>query len=503
MKNEAMAQRMKFKTELAPLKAWDEGAPRVNGPQVFGARPGSPFHFPVAATGARPLTFRAIGLPAGLALDPDTGIIAGCVTKKARARAWIAATNRLGTAERELRIVVGDKIALTPPLGWNSWNVWAARLDDRKVRDSADAMVSTGLAAHGFSYVNIDDGWQGERGGPLNALQPNEKFPDMKALCDYVHGRGLRIGIYSTPWVKSYTRFNGGSTGACIWFEEAPNRTDKDKEAGWYFGEHPHQTEDARQFAEWGTDYLKYDWCLWRPADVEAMATALRVSGRDIVYSLSNSAPFSGAADWARLANCWRTTGDIADTWDSVSGIGFSQDRWTPFAGPGHWNDPDMLVVGKLGWGEARENRLTHDEQITHITLWSLLAAPLLLGCDLTQLDDFTLRLTCNDEVLAVNQDPLGRQGHCLRTIRTTDGRGRVTRDEAVYERPLDGGRVAVGLFNRGETPGDIAVTWRELGLRGTYRVRDAWANQDLARSAKGFSMGVPPHGAQLLVVGR
>jgi len=489
----------KFRTTLAPVAPWDEGAPRINGPRIFGARPGSPFYFSVPVAGARPLVFSASGLPEGLSIDPDSGIITGTVAKKTSRKVRLTVRNRIGSDRRDLRIVIGDRIALTPPLGWNSWNVWAATIDDEKVRDSADTMVASGLAAHGFSYVNIDDGWQGERGGPLNALQPNEKLPDMRALCDYVHGRGLRIGIYSTPWVKSYARFNGGSAGACGRFEPAPGRTDRDKELGWYFGEHPHHAEDAKQWAEWGIDYLKYDWNPWRVPDVEAMANALKASGRDIVYSLSNEAPFEGAADWARLANGWRTTGDITDTWDSVSGIGFSQDRWTPYGGPGHWNDPDMLVVGKLGWGQVRENRLTHDEQITHITLWALLASPLLLGCDLTHLDDFTLRLMCNDEMLAVNQDPLGRQGHGIRETRLTDRRGRVTAHHAIYERPLEDGDLAVGLFNRDEMSGVVEVTWAELGLRGNRRVRDIWAQKDLGRFARKFSIGVPPHGAQFI----
>jgi len=498
-----MAGRRTFRTTLAPVKPWDKGAPRINGPRVFGARPGSVFFFPVPATGARPMTFSAKGLPKGLAIDPDSGIITGSVAAKTTRTATVTAVNRLGRDERTLRIVIGDKIALTPPLGWNSWNVWAAKIDDQKVRDCADAMVASGLAAHGYSYVNIDDGWQGERGGPLDALQPNEKFPDMKALCGYVHSRGLRIGIYTTPWVKSYARYNGGSSGECVRFEPGTGRPETDKDHGWYFGAHPGHNEDAKQWAEWGMDYLKYDWNPWRVPDVAAMADALRACGRDIVYSLSNSGQLAGAADWARLANCWRTTGDIIDTWDSVSSIGFTQDRWTPYGGPGHWNDPDMLVVGKLGWGEARKNRLTKDEQITHITLWALLAAPFLLGCDLTQLDDFTRRLMCNDEMLDVLQDPLGRQGHCVRETRETDRRGRVTARYSVCERELEDGGIAVGLFNRDDAPRVVGVTWADLGLRGTRRVRDVWANADLGRFSNKFSMGVPPHGAQLVVIGK
>ncbi len=494
-----MAKRRKFKTELAAVKPWDKGAPHINGPRIFGARPGSPFFFPVPATGARPLMFSANGLPKGLAIDPETGTITGSVPRKTTRTATITARNRHGSDSCELRIVIGDKIALTPPLGWNSWNVWADKVSGERIRDCADAMVASGLAAHGYSYVNIDDTWQGKRSRKTNALQPNEKFPDMAGLCDYVHSLGLRIGIYSTPWTTSYAHFRGGSTGKCtqtgLHGEWVKN--------GWFLGERAYHKEDAKQWAEWGIDYLKYDWNPWAVPEVAAMTDALRASGRDIVYSLSNSAPFDAAADWARLANCWRTTGDINDSWGSLSYIGFSQDGWTRFGGPGHWNDPDMLVVGKLGWGNVRDNNLTHDEQITHITLWALLASPLLLGCDLMQLDDVTLRLMCNDEMIAVNQDPLGRQGHCVRNVRETDRRGQVVGHSAIYERELADGSLAVGLFNLDDKPAEVEVAWADLGIQGRRSVRDVWANKDLGRFTKKFAMGVPAHGAQSVVIDR
>src|SRR5581483_5266440 len=179
----------------------------------------------------------------------------------------------------------------------------------------------------------------------------------------------------------------------------------------WAVGQYHFATNDAKQWADWGFDYLKYDWNPIEVPQVEEMDNALKDSGRDFVLSLSNSAPFAGAADWARLANAWRTTGDIRDNWRSMTNNGFSQDKWAPFAGPGHWNDPDMLVVGDVGWGpKLHPTQLTPDEQYTHITLWCMLASPLLIGCDMTHLDDFTLSLLSNDEVLAVDQDPLGKQ---------------------------------------------------------------------------------------------
>jgi alpha-galactosidase len=485
----------KFATRLAPIRPWNRGKPRINGPSICGVGVKSECFVPIPAVGERPMQFSAEGLPDGLSIDPARGVITGRASGPQDAAVTITAVNARGRASRKVRIVAGDKLALTPPLGWNHWNCWGPRIDAEKVRAAADAMVGSSLAAHGYNYVNIDDGWQGLRGGAFGGMQGNEKFPDMQALCDYVHSLGLRVGIYSTPWTKSYAKYPGGSVG-----EYPPGEYQSDMvRNGWFFGGKGCQAEDARQWAAWGMDYLKYDWNPIDAPHVEAMRAALRASGRDIVYSLSNSAPFKDAADWARLANCWRTTGDIVDTWESVSGIGFSQDRWTPYGGPGHWNDPDMLVVGRMGWGEIRENQSTHDEQITHITLWSLLAAPMLIGCDLTQLDDFTLRILCNDEVLAVNQDPLGRQGRTLREFRTAGGDGATLRHEVVLVRPLHDGSLAVGLFNRGPQGAEVEVAWAELGLRGARTVRDLWANRTVGRFQGRFSMGVPSHGAQLV----
>ncbi|MBN1844130.1 MAG: NPCBM/NEW2 domain-containing protein, partial [Sedimentisphaerales bacterium] len=387
--------------------------PRINGAMLFGVRPGSPLLYTIAVTGERPMRFAARGLPAGLRLDADTGQITGSLKEAGAYAVLLEAANARGTTRRQLRIEVGEKICLTPPLGWNSWNCWAGAVDAEKVMASARAMVDTGLVQHGWTYINIDDTWQGQRGGQFQAIQPNEKFPDMKALCDAVHGMGLKIGIYSTPWITSYAAYIGGSSdnedGA--WSKQEHGAPGFGRSSGKRHGKYPFAQNDARQWAAWGMDYLKYD---WNPNDVEhvtQMAEALRASGRDIVYSLSNSAPFELADQWARLANCWRTTGDITDTWGSVEGIGFAQDKWTEFAGCGHWNDPDMLVVGKVGWGpNLHPTRLSPDEQYTHISLWCLLSAPLLLGCDLAELDEFTLSLLTNDVVLAVNQDPRGEQ---------------------------------------------------------------------------------------------
>ncbi len=465
--------------------------PRVNGPRVFGVRTGSPFLFTGAATGDPPLTFTAEGLPEGLELDKTTGRIAGLAREKGEYTVRLAVQNVLGRDERELLIIVGDRICLIPPMGWNSWNCRGETVDDATVRAAARALVDSGLAAHGWIYVNIDDSWQGARGGPHNALQGNEKFPDMKGLCDFVHGLGLKIGIYSTPWITSYAGYPGGSGDRVdgSWIKERDGVKTFDT-GGWRLGKHSFAAVDVRQWAEWGIDYLKYD---WSPNDVphaEEMAKALGSSGRDIVLSLSNSAPFELAEDWRRLANCWRTTDDLTDSWEKMTEIGFSQDRWSPFAGPGHWNDPDMLVVGRLGWGgELRPTALTPDEQYAHVSLWCLLSAPLLLGCDLENLDEFTLGLLTNDEVLEVNQDPLGRQARRVKK----EG------DAEVWAKEMRDGSTAAGLFNRGPVPLEVSIDWSTLGLKGPAKVRDLWRQKDQGVFERAFQTQVPSHGVILV----
>lgn len=456
-------------------------SPRITGPKVFGARPNAPFLFRITSTGKRPLKFYAKGLPQGLVLDKETGQISGTAGKTGEYIVKIEVKNAAGKTNRDLRIVVGDRIALTPPMGWNSWNCWAKTVDSGKVLRSAKAMVASGLADHGWTYINIDDTWQGKRTGPGKALQGNEKFPDMKGLCDKIHGMGLKAGIYSTPWITSYAGFPGGSSN-----NENGDWKDPEDSGRWVHGKIRFHENDSRQWAGWGIDYLKYDWHILDVPHASDMATALRWCGRDIIYSLSNTAPFEKANDWARLANCWRTTGDITDTWDSMNGIGFSQDNWKTFTGPGHWNDPDMLVLGHVGWGpNLHPTRLTPDEQYTHISLWCLLSAPLLLGCDLEKLDDFTLNLLTNDEVLDINQDPLGKQA------------GRITacNDLEVWAKDLEDGSKAVGLFNRGLQEAGVTAKWTDLGISGRQKVRDLWRQKDTGEFSDQFTCPVRPHG--------
>ncbi len=475
-----------IKEEAVILTPKSSPTPRINSPKIFGVRPGAPFLYTIAATGDRPMKFSTKGLPSGLKLDGLTGRISGQLKKAGEYRVTLRAKNRLGRVERPLKIVCGSQIGLTPAMGWNSWNCFASDVTAEKVKSAADAMVSSGLINHGWTYINVDDYWQVHRDskdptlqGPQRAADgriiPNPRFPDMKGLADYIHTRGLKAGLYSSPgpW----------TCGGCV--------------ASWQ-----HEELDAQSYGQWGFDYLKYDWCTYgdvvkgRGVDYlekpyQIMRAALNKVNRDILFSFCQYGMGSVWKWGAEVGgNSWRTTGDIVDTWGSMSRIGFGQVGHEKYAGPGHFNDPDMLVVGKVGWGPSlHPTRLTPNEQYTHISLWCLLAAPLLIGCDMTQLDDFTLNLLSNDEVLEVNQDPLGRQA------------GRVAQNGPleVWAKDMEDGSKAVGLFNRGYGEAPVTVNWSDLGLAGKQKVRDLWCQKDLGGFTGSFTASVPRHGVVLV----
>jgi alpha-galactosidase len=316
----------------------------------------------------------------------------------------------------------------------------------------------------------------------------------MQALCDEVHSLGLKIGIYSTPWVESYGHHIGGSAmNAEGLFERTKENIPRNKKQLPYaIGTYSFLDNDVRQFTAWGFDYLKYDWNPIELPETKAMYEALRNSGRDVVLSLSNSAPFAGVADWAVWSNAWRTGGDIRDSWNSLKSRLFTQDKWAPYGGPGHWNDPDMMIVGYVGWGKgARPTMLTPDEQYTHVSAWCLMSVPLLLGCDMTKLDDFTTSLLTNDEVLALNQDPLGRQA----TVISRQG------EAGVMAKDLEDGTKAAGLFYPGDSLATQKVTlrWSDLGIKGKYIVRDLWRQKDLGIFEGEFSADIRRHGVVLV----
>ena len=475
--------------------------PKINSAKIFGARPNNPFLYTIAATGQRPISFSVKNLPKGLSLDAKTGIITGKVVQKGTYSTILKAKNELGEATKVLKIVIGDTIALTPPIGWNGWNSWARNIDQEKVIASADAMVKMGLSQHGWTYINIDDAWQGQRGGQFNAIQANEKFPKFKEMVDYVHGLGLKVGVYSTPMITSYAGYIGGSSD----FENGKitDSIKNNKRAFRYVGKYRFEQNDAQQMAAWGIDYLKYDWRIEVPS-AKRMSEALKNSGRDIVYSISNSAPFSNVKDWVQLTNTYRTGPDIRDSWLSLYVSAFTLDKWSPYGGHGHWLDPDMMILGNVTTGTGlHPTRLTPNEQYSHVSLFSLLSAPLLIGCPIEQLDAFTLNLLTNDEVIEINQDPLGKSARLLLEENGVQ----------VWQKPLEDGSFAIGLFNvadYGKTPesyfrwGDekaksFTFDFNKIGLKGKYKLRDVWQQKDIGEFNDSFKTEIQHHGVFLL----
>jgi alpha-galactosidase len=357
-----------------------------------------------------------------------------------------------------------QKAALTPPMGWNSWNHFACKVTAADVRAAADAIASNGMKDAGYIYVNIDDCWQGTR-DDKGVIRPNERFGDIKALADYVHSKGLKIGIYTSPGPKT-----------CAGYE----------------GSYGHEAQDAQQYAAWEIDYLKYDWCsaekVYKPEQLQEVYTkmhdALQKTGRPIVFSLCEYG-YGLVWRWGASVggNLWRTTEDISDSYNRMSVIGFQQNGLEKYAGPGHWNDPDMLEVGN---GDMK-----HDEYITHMTLWCILAAPLLAGNDLSKMDPDSLAILTNKEVIGVDQDVKGIQGHRISEEGPLE----------VWAKPLADGGYAVGLFNRGEWENSITVNLAGVGVHGAAQVRDLWAHKDLGKFTGKFTAEVPKHGAVLIEV--
>jgi alpha-galactosidase len=369
-------------------------------------------------------------------------------------------------------------VAATPPMGWNSWNFFAGKVTDKDIRDTADLLVSTGMRDAGYVYVNIDDTWEGKRDAQ-GRIQSNEKFPDMKALADYVHSKGLKLGIYSSPGPKTCAGFEG-SLG--------------------------HEEQDAQTYADWGIDYLKYDLCSYigavmqqqAPGDTakqfqimhgayEKMHQAILKSGRPMVYSFCEYG-WDSVWDWGPSAgaNLWRTTSDISANFDRMSELGRAQAGLEKFAGPGHWNDPDMLEVGN--------GRLNHDENVTHMTLWAMLAAPLIAGNNLTKMTPEIGAILMNKDVLAIDQDALGKQGARVYAEGPVE----------IWAKPLKDGSKALAIFNFGESATEmrgIGLHLKEAGLPSQVKARDVWAAKDLGTIKDDWKTTIPRHAVVLLVV--
>ena len=483
-------------------------APQFNGAEVWGVRPGHPVIFRVPVSGERPMTFSATGLPAGVTFDAKKGIIGGkAPSMKGDYPILVTAENAHGRAARTITLKVGDTICLTPPMGWNSWNIWGSRFTGAHARAAAKALDESGLADYGWAYINLDDYWEmnnsprnvdrPELRGPARDAEgnilPNPSFPDMKGMVDYIHSLGFKAGLYSSP---------GPTTcGGCE-------------------GSYGHEMQDAKRWADWGFDYVKYDWCSydkviadvrggkpwhvgdWRDVRDEPkerpyrlMRDCLLAQDRDIVYSFCQYG-MGRAWEWARAAgaNCWRCWEDMKDTWPwmekALEARNFGAGNYWKYAGPGCWIDPDMMIVGlQRSFGSTHPTYLTPNEQYTHVSLWAMVCSPLLIGTDLTKLDLFTKSLLTNPMVIAISQDTLGQPAW---RIRHTDA-------ESVWTRPLANGDIAVALMNRYPFAREIAVDFAELGIVREWYVRDQWTHKCEGRHAVRYSARVPAHGTKLV----
>jgi alpha-galactosidase len=481
-------------------------APRLNGPTIYGCRPGHPFIYRIPAQGQRPMVFSADSLPDSLSLDSASGIITGSAPPRGKYRVRLHATNQFGQSSRLFRIVSGDTLALTPPMGWNHWYAFYDHVTDEIVRQAADVMISSGMADVGYQYANIDDCWMNSphnrdplRVGPLRdangTLIPNHYFPDMKALTDYIHAKGLKAGIYISP---------GPLT------------------CGGFAGSFRHEAHDARTFADWGFDFLKYDWCSYgriasgqepAPANYptwgkgrptlagymypyQLMGRLLKEQNRDIVFNLCQYG-MGNVWEWGAKAggNCWRTAGDLGFELNRFFEVALKNAEHRAWSRPGGWNDPDYLQIGWTGdahaGGTPKPFPLEPTEQYAYMSLWALMAAPLVYSGDMSRLDDFTLNILCNPEVIDVDQDALGQSAAVARLNNST----------FLMVKDLEDGSKAVGLFNQGEFPAKVTAPWSVIGVCGEQKVRDLWREKDLGLFEGAFTAEVPRRGVVLVRV--
>jgi alpha-galactosidase len=472
--------------------------PRINGPLVYGCRPGHPFLYRIPCQGERPIQFTVKGLPAGLMLDASTGIITGIAPQKGEYDLVLEARNSKGRNKRKLKIVAGEILALTPTMGWNHWYVHFNRITDKIIREAADNMVRSGMADVGYQYISIDDCWMNAattnpymrdttRLGPgrdaNGNIIPNVHFPNMKAMTDHIHSLGLKAGIYTSPGPLTCTNMTGS---------------------------YNHEEQDAAQFTKWGFDFLKYDWCSYtqvtgkKPSLVEMkkpyalMGNALKKQPRDIVFNLCQYG-MGNVWEWGPEVNgnSWRTGGDLGFELDRFFAVALKNAEHGAWSKPGAWNDPDYIQIGWMGsqidttFTLPRPSLLTADEQYAYMSLWSLMAAPLFFSGDMTKLDAFTLNVLCNPEVIDVNQDPLGK---CGTVIKKGDSAFLMIKD-------LADGSKAVGLFNQGKNAVQVSVNWDELNLSKKQTVRDLWRQKNLGRYKKEFITEVPAKGVVMVKI--
>ncbi len=506
--------------------------PQINGAAVLGVRPGKPIFYHTSVSGVKPINYSAEGLPEGVQMDANTGWITGQAPLTAgNYEITLLASNSKGKTKKKLTVSVGETICLTPPMGWNSWYVQSEGVSEEAIRDMATAMEEKGLDQYGWTYINIDDCWMGSRHPQTKAIQANSKFGDMKSMANFVNSKGFKLGIYSTAWMSTFAGYIGGT---------APNAEGDYSEfylpeseiinPSQFFGRHPSSTQrgiaqvgpywfidrDAKQFAEWGIDYVKYDWVetklvkdekgkYSRPGTTELRKSDsitgrfyndFRSLDRDIVISLSPRHNPAEDTLVTKYCNLWRLTSDIKATWEDLTRA-FSDELVAryPYTRPGLYGDLDMLQIGPLGKPNRAEkvfvpSPLTPSEQYLQVTLWSILSQPLLLSCNIPTMDNFDLNLVKNSEVLDVNQDPLVKQGY------------RIENKEGNYEiwaKDLADGSKALAFFNLADEEQVLSITAEKLGKKG--KIRDLWRQKDIGKLSNEFSVKVNAHGAAFFKV--
>ena len=484
--------------------AWDEGAPRINGPRIYGATPSRAFLYTFPTTGDRQgLEFRVSAgkLPSGVSLDAKLGVLSGRVKTPGSYSFTVRATNGLGVHDKPFTLMIGaDARALTPPMGWTSWSAFTTDIDQNLIAATAEAIVQKGLAAHGYAYVNIDSCWQGRRNRKgSKALQPNERFPDMAALVKRIHALGLKAGIYSTPWVHAWgsrdDRLLLGSTTYPL-DPAFPHR---------YFGgcgKRSMEKYDAAQFAEWGFDWLKWDWSNTDTHHCRTMREALDLTNRDILLQVCTGCRHTNALEYAKWVQLARGNGDAFDEWKHIRKIQKRVDDWLGFIRPGFWYDLDMLAVGDLRIernedevrsprpgekpDERLRNRLTEDELAFHFCWWAIIPAPLFLSCDIFHINDFTLNLVTNADLIEINQDYPAKPA----TFKDFDGGTR-----RLWTRQLSDGRTALGFFNIADREWTVAHP-----LPAAAEVRDVLPGIDLGQKSD-LAFTLRPHACKVLLL--
>lgn len=485
--------------------------PKINGPRLYGARPGKEFLYTIPASGARPMTFEVMNLPKGVKFNKRNGVISGVIKKTGEYAIELVALNEFGKVSKSFTLVIGDKLALTPPMGWSSWYSFGRNVTLDKVIRSAEIIKEKGLQNYGWSVIEIDDPWtnqpdkndsvwyqlqSGEKAiygyyeGPDNLLErqgqmrnskgellPNTFFTNIKKFPTIMHEMGFKAGIYSSP---------GPLTCAGV------------------AGSYGYELVDAKFFADNGFDYLKYDWCsygsfaksntkeeLIKP--YRKMSEALQLQKRDIIHALCQYG-MGNVWEWGGESGgqLWRTGDDVHDSWESVRNAFKKLSDKSAFVKPGNWNDPDILQIGAVGAqssGKAGMNRLTFEEQKTVMSMWCMLSAPLLIGANMEQLDDATLSLLTNEEIIAINQDALGKSASLITTLDTIE----------VWKKQLEDGSFAFGLLNLSNESTTVKIPFSAVELQGRNRIRNLWKKEDLGVLENEFEITIPAHGIVML----